>query len=60
MVNLIKLLSFKGFQGHHDHLTISLFCLLTCFDHEHEIHIAITALSYVYIFEHLVSFEFAN
>ena len=60
MVDLIKLLSFKGFHGHHDHLTINLFSLFTCFDQEHKIHVTITALCHIYIFEHLVSLEFAN
>ena len=60
MLNLIKVLRLESFQCHHDSLAIDLLGLSIRSYHEHEIHVAITALCHIYILEIHDTLELAN
>ena len=60
MINLIKVLRLESFQRHHDSLAIHLLDLSIGSYHEHEIHVSITALCYIYILEIHDTLELAN
>ena len=60
MFYLIKVLRLKSFQCHHDSLAIDLLGLSIGSYHEHEIHVAVTALCYIYSLEVHDTLELAN
>ena len=60
MLNLIKVLRLESLQCHHDSLAIDLLGLSIGSYHEHEIHVAITALCHIYILEIHDTLELAN
>ena len=60
MINLIKVLRLESFQCHHDSLAIHLLDLSIGSYHEHEIHVAVTALCHINFLEIHDTLELAD